>query len=94
MTPLTKPIAAPWMIPRPTFEYGPAFSRWVRSWGMHVLLLSLLAGVLFFYRLGERELNASHEARAAQNAAMILRDGPSRPGLVTAPDWPRRLVHR
>jgi 4-amino-4-deoxy-L-arabinose transferase-like glycosyltransferase len=37
--------------------------------------LLLLCGILFFYRLGERSLSSSHEARAAQNAVSILRDG-------------------
>jgi 4-amino-4-deoxy-L-arabinose transferase-like glycosyltransferase len=38
------------------------------------LLLSLCA-LLFFHRLGDRELNSSHEARAAQNAQTILDTG-------------------
>jgi 4-amino-4-deoxy-L-arabinose transferase-like glycosyltransferase len=43
----------------------------VRCLGSLVLLV-LLCGILFFYRLGDRELNSSHEARAAQNAQSIL----------------------
>jgi 4-amino-4-deoxy-L-arabinose transferase-like glycosyltransferase len=39
-----------------------------------VLLLSL-CGLLFFYRLADRELHSSHEARAAQNAQVILDTG-------------------
>lgn len=34
-----------------------------------------LCGLLFFYRLADRELNSSHEARAAQNAQTILDTG-------------------
>jgi len=40
-----------------------------------LVFLLFLCWFLFFYRLGERELSSSHEARAAQNAASILRDG-------------------
>jgi 4-amino-4-deoxy-L-arabinose transferase-like glycosyltransferase len=39
------------------------------------LLLIPLCAFLFFYQLGERDLWSSHEARAAQNAAMILQTG-------------------
>jgi 4-amino-4-deoxy-L-arabinose transferase-like glycosyltransferase len=40
------------------------------------LLLALsLAGFLFLYRLGDRDLGSAHEARAAQNAQMILSEG-------------------
>jgi 4-amino-4-deoxy-L-arabinose transferase-like glycosyltransferase len=39
------------------------------------LLLSLLCSFLFFHRLADRDLWSSHEGRAAQNAATILRDG-------------------
>jgi 4-amino-4-deoxy-L-arabinose transferase-like glycosyltransferase len=39
-----------------------------------VLLLSL-GGLLFFHRLGDRELHSSHEARAAQNAQTLLDTG-------------------
>lgn len=35
----------------------------------------MLTGVLFFYGLGDRELTSSHEARAGQNAAVILETG-------------------
>lgn len=35
----------------------------------------LLGSVLFFHGLGERELSSSHEARAGQNAAVILQTG-------------------
>ena len=37
--------------------------------------LLLLSWFLFFFRLGERDLTSSHEARAAQNAGTILNDG-------------------
>ena len=37
--------------------------------------LCLCSSLLFFYRLGDRDLWASHEARAAQNAQRILDDG-------------------
>src|SRR5262249_55180684 len=45
-----------------------------------------LCGLLFFHRLAGRELNSSHEARAAQNAQTILDTG----------DWglPRLLDRR
>ncbi len=39
------------------------------------LLLSALCGVLFFHGLGDRDLHSSHEARAAQNAQMVLSEG-------------------
>src|SRR6266498_5001398 len=39
------------------------------------LFLLVLATFLFFYRLGERDLWSSHEARAAQNAQNMLDDG-------------------
>jgi 4-amino-4-deoxy-L-arabinose transferase-like glycosyltransferase len=38
-------------------------------------LLLVLAAFLFFYRLGDRELVSSHEARAAQNAQTMLDSG-------------------
>jgi len=38
-------------------------------------ILSLLGSFLFFYRLGDRELTSSHEARAGQNAAVIVESG-------------------
>ncbi len=43
----------------------------------HLVTLSLLplCGFLFFYRLGDRELTSSHEARAAQDAQTILATG-------------------
>jgi 4-amino-4-deoxy-L-arabinose transferase-like glycosyltransferase len=37
--------------------------------------LILLAAALFFLGLGDRDLNSSHEARAAQNAQMMLSEG-------------------
>src|SRR5262249_7978485 len=40
-----------------------------------LLLLLLVCGALFFYRLGDRDLGSSHEARAAQNAQTIVGDG-------------------
>jgi 4-amino-4-deoxy-L-arabinose transferase-like glycosyltransferase len=39
------------------------------------LLLLLATSVLFVYGLGDRDLISSHEARAAQNAQMVLTDG-------------------
>ena len=39
------------------------------------LILLAVCGCLFFWGLGERDLNASHEARAAQNAQMVLTGG-------------------
>jgi 4-amino-4-deoxy-L-arabinose transferase-like glycosyltransferase len=39
------------------------------------LTLLLIGGVLFLYGLGDRDLNSSHEARAAQNAQMVLSGG-------------------
>jgi hypothetical protein len=46
----------------------------VRSpWG--VLILVALCGILFFFRLADRDLWSSHEARAAQDAQSILDDG-------------------
>ncbi|MBI3411606.1 MAG: glycosyltransferase family 39 protein [Planctomycetes bacterium] len=47
----------------------PMFSR------LSLPLLVLVCGALFFYRLGDRDLHSSHEARAAQNAQMILEEG-------------------
>src|SRR5262245_49325798 len=41
----------------------------------HVLLLAVVCGFLFCYRLDDRALSSSHEARAGQNAQMILREG-------------------
>jgi 4-amino-4-deoxy-L-arabinose transferase-like glycosyltransferase len=41
----------------------------------HAAALGLLCGGLFFYGLGDRDLNSSHEARAAQNAQMVLSEG-------------------
>ncbi|HVK12091.1 MAG TPA: phospholipid carrier-dependent glycosyltransferase [Gemmataceae bacterium] len=43
--------------------------------GLAVLALVALCGSLFFRELGSRELWASHEARAAQNARRMLDDG-------------------
>lgn len=40
-----------------------------------LLLLLSVSGFLFLYRLGDRDLGSAHEARAAQNAQMILDDG-------------------
>jgi 4-amino-4-deoxy-L-arabinose transferase-like glycosyltransferase len=39
------------------------------------LILLLCGGVLFFYGLGDRDLTSSHEARAAQNAQVMLSTG-------------------
>ena len=41
-----------------------------------ILFLLSVGGFLFFYRIGDRDLWSSHEARAAQDAQMVL-DGPS-----------------
>src|SRR5881227_596491 len=38
-------------------------------------LTGFLCGILFFLRLGDRDLASSHEARAAQNAQRILDTG-------------------
>src|SRR3954452_12726335 len=44
--------------------------------GLLYLCLSVfICGQLFFYRLGDHDLWASHEARAAQNAQRILDEG-------------------
>src|SRR5205085_2471973 len=40
-----------------------------------LLMLLLLCAFLFFYRLGDRDLTSSHEARAAQDAQAILATG-------------------
>jgi 4-amino-4-deoxy-L-arabinose transferase-like glycosyltransferase len=40
-----------------------------------LVLLLFMCGLLFFYRLADRELHSSHEARAAQNAQTILDTG-------------------
>ena len=39
------------------------------------LLLVIIGSVLFLYGLGDRDLTSSHEARAAQNAQMLLTEG-------------------
>src|SRR5438034_2327677 len=41
----------------------------------YLLILRVLSGFLFLYRLGDRDLGSSHEARAAQNAQMIVSEG-------------------
>ncbi|HMF16723.1 MAG TPA: glycosyltransferase family 39 protein, partial [Gemmataceae bacterium] len=48
----------------------PSFTSPVR-----VSCLLFLCWFLFVFRLGERDLTSSHEARAAQNADTILKDG-------------------
>jgi 4-amino-4-deoxy-L-arabinose transferase-like glycosyltransferase len=53
----------------PARAYGPVVNR------MAPLLLAGYAALLFFHGLGTRDLNSSHEARAAQNAQMLLEDG-------------------
>ncbi len=40
-----------------------------------VVFLTAYCGLLFFVGLGARDLNSSHEARAAQNAQMIISEG-------------------
>jgi 4-amino-4-deoxy-L-arabinose transferase-like glycosyltransferase len=42
---------------------------------LHLGLLGLVCGQLFFWRLGDRDLWSSHEARAAQDAQRILETG-------------------
>jgi 4-amino-4-deoxy-L-arabinose transferase-like glycosyltransferase len=46
-----------------------------KSVPFHLCLSVFICGFLLFYRLGDRDLWASHEARAAQNAQRILDDG-------------------
>src|SRR4051794_4024863 len=41
----------------------------------YLAVVLAVATFLFFYRLGDHDLWASHEARAAQNAQWILDDG-------------------
>lgn len=54
-----------------SWHFSPA-----RFWSLaRFSFLLLLCGFLFFYRLGERDLTSSHEARAAQNAATIINEG-------------------
>ena len=43
-------------------------------WALGLIVLMLLCWLLFFYRLGERDLWSSHEARAGQDAQSILLD--------------------
>src|SRR5262245_5653207 len=54
-----------------------------RSAPLVCALAALLAAAvgLFFWRLGERDLWSSHEARAAMNAASVLEDGQALPRL-------------
>src|SRR5437764_443065 len=42
---------------------------------LNLTALCLFCGLLFFLGLGDRDLVSSHEARAAQNAQMILDEG-------------------
>lgn len=42
---------------------------------LHAVLLLCLCGVLVFWRLGDRDLWSSHEARAAMDARSILEEG-------------------
>jgi 4-amino-4-deoxy-L-arabinose transferase-like glycosyltransferase len=56
----------------------PAALPFARSWSrpsLPLLGLLLLCGLLFFQGLDARELTASHEARAGQNALSILAEG-------------------
>ena len=46
-----------------------------RSICIQRLILAFLGSALFLYGLGDRDLNSSHEARAAQNAQMVLSEG-------------------
>jgi 4-amino-4-deoxy-L-arabinose transferase-like glycosyltransferase len=49
--------------------------RWSVRPPIAPLLIAGYAALLFIPGLGDRDLNASHEARAAQNAQMLLDDG-------------------
>jgi 4-amino-4-deoxy-L-arabinose transferase-like glycosyltransferase len=53
----------------------PFFGHLVTLSPCHLVILTLLCGVLFFYRLADRDLWSSHEARAAQDAQTLLDDG-------------------
>jgi 4-amino-4-deoxy-L-arabinose transferase-like glycosyltransferase len=46
-----------------------------RTSNIHLVPLLVLCGVLFFYRLADRDLTSSHEARAAQDAQTMLTSG-------------------
>jgi 4-amino-4-deoxy-L-arabinose transferase-like glycosyltransferase len=52
---------------------GNAFA--MRRFTAGCLFLLLLGWLLFFYRVAERGLSSSHEARAAQNAVSIIQQG-------------------
>src|SRR5262249_31931763 len=59
---------------RPPPINRPLSPRFLRLSAALFVLFILIAG-LFYYRLDARDLWASHEARAAQNAQRILDDG-------------------
>ncbi len=42
---------------------------------LHLFILLAVAYVLFFHHLGQRDLWSSHEARAAQDATTVLKEG-------------------
>src|SRR5579862_2848598 len=47
----------------------------ISGFGFRICGLVVFCGLLFFPGLGDRDLTSSHEARAAQNAQMILDEG-------------------
>src|SRR6266542_3809555 len=54
----------------------PCHNKVLSHSSLFVVAVSLcLCGSLFFYRLGDRELTSSHEARAAQNAQQMINTG-------------------
>jgi 4-amino-4-deoxy-L-arabinose transferase-like glycosyltransferase len=63
----------PLLSPPTLFLPAPAAPRISNALALGLLLP--LCAVLFFHRLGDREFNSSHEARAAQNAQTVLDTG-------------------
>ncbi|HEY8504176.1 MAG TPA: glycosyltransferase family 39 protein [Gemmataceae bacterium] len=63
-----RPRAAP---PRPQLPRG----EWGGRAALHLSLLVIFTSTLFFFRLDQRGLWASHEARAAQHAQVMLDGG-------------------
>ncbi|MBI1831928.1 MAG: glycosyltransferase family 39 protein, partial [Planctomycetes bacterium] len=55
-------------------ETSDAIGFSIRPW-LPLVGLVAFCGALFFINLGDRDLTSSHEARAAQNAQMILDEG-------------------
>ena len=74
-------IKAVALLPARMLRLAPAAPRFILHPSSFILRLSefsillLLCGCLFFQGIGSRELWASHEARAAQNAQRMLDDG-------------------